>query len=276
MPKDQEGQNEEVEELTQGEEQPEEMPASEEPTEEPQEETQEDELPEDAKERTREQFEKLKAHNKQLAEENKQLKGNSQPIPSVLDYLTPAQVPQAQQFAPPQQFAQSTPQQEQQPEPQLVDENGYVNADVLRRELDEAKQARKKAEEAEKRAMEAEGRISRFEQDAETKKLYDAYPELDPLNENFNQDAYNLVKNELTGQIVNTGKRDAMKAALNMSKYFRQETKPTNQRVIEQRNQVSTPGATQKRPASTDFEDLKKRSRYDADALFERLERSGY
>lgn len=278
MPIDQqEGQIEEVEEQPQGEEQPEEMPASEEPAEEPQEDAQEDELPEDTKERTREQFEKLKAHNKQLADEIKQMKGSSQPIPSVLDYLNPAPMPDGQNFAPPQQFYQqgTQPQQGDQPEPQLVDENGYVNADVLQKQLAQAELARKKAEEAERRAAEAESRISRFEQDAETKRLYEAYPELDPLNESFNQEAYNLVKNELTSQIVNTGKRDALQAAENMSKYFRQQP-PTNQRVIEQRKQVGNQGATQKRPPSTDFEELKLRSRHDPDALFERLQRSGY
>lgn len=273
MPIDQEeGQMEEVEKLPNGEEQPEDMPASEEPTEEPQEDTQEDELPEDVKERTREQFEKLKAHNKQLAEEIKQMKGSSQPIPSVLDYLNPAQVPQT--FVPQQQY-QSTPQQGNQPEPQLVDENGYVNADVLQRKLDAAELARKKAEEAERRAMEAESRISRFEQDAETKRLYESYPELDPLSDSFNQEAYNLVRNELTSQIVNTGRRDAMKAAGDMSKYFR-TSPPVNQRVIEQRKQVGTQVTTQKRPPSTDLEELKRRSRNDPNALLERLERSGY
>jgi hypothetical protein len=275
MPEDHNGQEEEVlEEQPQGEEQPEDVSTSEEPAEEL-EETQEtqDELPEDAKERTRIQFEKLKKHNQELAEENKRLKGNSQPIPSVLDYLEPANVPHMPQVPQPQyqqqpQYAPPAPQ----PEPQLVDENGYVNTDVLTKRLEAAERAQKKAEEAEKRALDAESRISRFEQDNETKQLYQAYPELDPLNlDQFNQDAYDLVKNELTSQIVKSGKRDAMKAAERMSKYFRTSA-PVNQKVLDQRRQVTTPGTTQ-RPPTTDFEELKLRSRHDPDALFERLQR---
>lgn len=269
MPEDQNGQEEPIENIeeVQGEEQPGEVSTPEEPIEAPQGE----ELPEDTRDRTREQFEKLKQHNKELSEENKKLKGISQPIPSVLDYLSPAQVPQ---YMPqPQQFV---PQMQYQPpqvsESQLVDEQGYVNGDVLRRELDEAKKARQMAEQAERRAQDAENRISKFEQDAETKALYQEYPELDPLSGVFNQEAYNLVRNELTSQIVNSGRRDSMKAAKNMSKYFRTQA-PT--KAQEQRSQAARPGTTQYQP-SNDFEDLKRRSRNDPNALLERLERSGY
>lgn len=276
MPEDQNGQEEQLDQVqveeTQGEEQPEEVSTSEGSAEEPQ-----GELPEDAKERTKREFEKLKEHNKQLAEENKKLKGQSQPIPSVLDYLEPAtvpQMPQVPQYQPqypqyPPQYAPPAPQPEQ-----LVDENGYVNTDVLRKELDEAKKARKEAEQAREEARTAVSRISKYEQDSETKQLYDAYPELNPLSEVFSEKAYRLVRNELSAQIINTGKRDALKAASDMSEYFRTQA-PVNTKVLEQRDAVRTPGTTQ-RPPSTDFEALKLRSRTDANALYERLERSGY
>ena len=282
MPEDQNGQ----EELqAQGEEQqPVEVSTTEEPTEVVQEETQEQDLPEDAKERTREQFEKLKAHNKQLAEEKRRaeeelqrLKGSSQPIPSVLDYLSPVvpqvpqYVPQTPQFVPQMQYPQYSPQVPQQEE-QLFDDGGYINQDVLRKELAEAKKAREKAEEAERRARDAESRISKFEQDNETKALYQAYPELDPLSGVFNQEAYEMVRDRLTSQLVQTGKRDAMKAAADMSKYFRKQ-EPTQ--AQEQRRQASAPGTTQYRPPATDFDDLKRRSANDPEALFERLKRIG-
>ena len=269
MPIDQSGQEEPIENIeeVQGEEQPGEVSTPEEPTEVPQ----GNELPEDVRDRTREQFEKLKQHNKELAEENKKLKGNSQPIPSVLDYLEPTPVPQY--MSQPQQYV---PQMQYQPpqasESQLVDEQGYVNGDVLRRELDEARKARQMAEQAERRAQDAENRISKFEQDAETKALYESYPELNPLSDVFKQEAYNLVRNELTSQIVTSGKRDAMKAAENMSKYFRTQA-PT--KAQEQRSQAATPGTVQYQ-TSTDFEDLKRRSKNDPNAMLERLERSGY
>lgn len=220
--------NDVVEETAQGEEQPEVLSTSEEPAE---------ELPEDAKERTRREFEKLKQHNKQLAEENKALKGQSPPIPSVLDFL--GQMPQVDPGLV-QQYAQ--PAQPQQPELQseLLDDQGYLNADVLQRRLAAVEAAQRKAEEAERRALEAQQRIARFEQDAEQKKLYAQFPELDPLNTDlFNQEAYDLVRNELTSQIVQTGSRDALQAAQKMSKYFRQPQQPqATPPAVQQRNQA--------------------------------------
>lgn len=263
---------------TQGEEQPEALSTSQDPTDEVQEETQEQELPEDAKERTKREFDKLKEHNKQLAEENKQLKGQSQPIPSVLDYpgfdvpninpemrqqyMKPVQ-PNVQQFYP-----------NNQPEPQLVDEQGYVNADVLKSQLKRVDEARTRAEQAERRAMEASQRVAKFEQDAETKALYQEFPELDPLHESFNRKAYELVRNELTSQIINTGKRDAMSAANKMSEYFR-PIQPSNQKVLEQRKQVTTVSGNQPRQVGTDLDELRRRSQTDPNAVSERLKRLG-
>lgn len=234
---------EEVQETPQGEEQPEELSASKDPAEDPTEETPEDELPEGTKERTREQFEKLKKSNAELKAELEQRKQ----LPSVLDYLNTPNVPEVKQevkqqyMQPPQPLTQ--PQIELPQEPQLVDENGYIDADALKRELDEAKQARREAEEARRQALMAQERIAKYEQTSEEAKLYQAYPELDPYNEAFNQDAYELVRNELTSQIVNTGKRDALQAAEKMSKYFRQK-EPQNKEVIQQRAQVAPTAGT--------------------------------
>ena len=257
-PKD--GQEEvKVEETPQGEEQPEVLSTSEEPSEE--------ELPEDTKDRTKEQFEKLKQHNAELKTQLEERKN----LPSVVDFLsgTPPEVtPEAKEHYAPK------PQPAKVEEPQLVDQGGYVNADVLRQQLDQARIAREKAEGAERRAMDAEARISRFEQDAETKVLYKDYPELDPLSEVFKQEAYDLVRNEITSQIVTSGKRDSLKAASKMSKYFRKEEKPaSNDKVIEQRTQASTSGKTSKRESSDSLQDLKTRN--DQSAIAERLNRIG-
>lgn len=270
---------------TQGEEQPEELSTSKEPTDEVQEETQEPELPDDAKERTKREFEKLKEHNKQLAEENKQLKGQSQPIPSVLDYPS-FDMPQVSQevrqqymqpVAMPQFYPQTYPQQNQNQNQsqQLVDEQGYVNADVLNKRLEASDNAVRRAEEAERRAIEAQQRIARFEQDNETKALYQAYPELDPLNSGvFNRDAYELVRNELTSQIVSTGKRNAIEAANKMSKYFRKE-KPNTQ-LLEQRKAVtSVTGGQPRQPIQNDLDELRLQSRNNPQAVAERLKRLG-
>lgn len=276
MPEEiQNGQEEQVqEELAQTEEQVEELSTSEEPTEEAQE--VEPELPEDAKERTRKEFEKLKASNAEL----KRKLDEQQQLPSVLDYPgmeMPQISPQVRQqyMQPPTlqmpQFNQQTPQPIA---PRLVDEQGYVNASVLEQQLKQAEQARIKAEEAERRAFEAQQRIARFEQDNETKALYQQFPELDPHSESFNRDAYDLVKNELTSQIINTGKRDAIMAAEKMSRYFRTKA-PANQKVLEQRKQVTTVSGTQPRIPETDLDELRLRSRNDSNAVAERLRRLG-
>lgn len=259
------------------EEQLEGVSTSEEPsTEQPEQEAQEGELPEDVKERTRKEFEKLKANNAEL---KRQLEERQQ-IPSVLDYhgLNVPEVSQEvrQQYMPQQvpQFNYQQPQQNIQPEPQLVDDQGYVNADVLQARLKKIEEAERRAQEAERRATEAQQRIAKFEQTSEEKVLYQEYPELDPMSESFNREAYDLVKNELTSQIINTGKRDAISAAQKMSKYFRSQ-QPANKQVIEQRKQATTVSGNQPRQVGTDLDELRMRSRKDPNAVAERLRRLG-
>lgn len=269
------GQAEEVqEEQTQSEEQLEELSTSQEPTED---QGADPQLPEDAKERTKQEFEKLKAHNAEL---KRQLE-ERQSLPSVLDYLggdVPQVSPQVRQqyMQPPQvqmpQYNQIYQQPYNQQAPQLVDEQGLVNADVLQSQLNRAEEARIKAEEAERRAIEAQQRIARFEQDNETRALYQQFPELDPMNENFNREAYDLVKNELTSQIVSTGKRNAIEAANKMSKYFRKQ-QPTQ--VQEQRKQVTSVSGNMPRQPQTDLDELRLQSRNNPNAVAERLKRLG-
>ncbi len=222
-------------EIAQTEEQVEELSTSEEPTEEVQEETQEQELPEDSKERTKREFEKLKANNAEL---KRKLEEREQ-LPSVLDYPgfnMPQVSPEVrQQYMQPVAMPQFYPQTPQAPQPKLVDEQGYVNADVLQSQLDRAKEAIKKAEEAQKRADEAQQRISRFEQNAEQERLYKEYPELDPHSGVFNEDAYKLVRDRLTSELIQTGKRDSLKVAQEMSRFFRKQ-QPS--KALEQRKQA--------------------------------------
>lgn len=265
------GQIEEVqEEQPQIEETEGELSDPEQPTEEPQE---GGELPEDVKERTRKEFEKLKQHNaelkKQLDERQNMpsvldfLNGPSREVPSQVrqQYIQPVNMPSYQQAPPPQQ-----------PAPQLVDDQGYVNTEVLQRELDEARKARERAEEAERRARDTEERVSRFEINQETQRLYQSYPELDPQSEHFNQDAYELVKNDLTSQLINTGKRDAIKSAERMSKFFRlqPQQQARTQEVLEQRKQASVPGNVPRPQSDPDL--IKRR---DPDGIQARLKALG-
>ena len=140
----QNGQVEEVQqEQPQGEEQqPEVMSTTEQPE---QEVPREGELPDGVKERTREQFDKLKAEKAELKKQLDEYKK----LPSVLDILgNPSDgvseeiKDKYRQPAPQMQMPQYPyyPQPQAQPEPSLVDEQGYVNADVLTKELEVASQ----------------------------------------------------------------------------------------------------------------------------------------
>lgn len=271
------GQEELVEAQPEVEETTEELSTSEQPTEETQEQI-EGELPEDAKERTRREFEKLKQSNAELKRQL-ELKERAQ-MPSVLDFLESSRqpVPQEvrQQYQQPMQMPQQMYQQPVQQPPQqreeLVDENGFVNADVLQKQLKQAEEANRRAEEAERRAQEIEARVSRYEINQEQEKLYQAYPELDPQSDSFNPDAYQLVKNELMSQIINTGNRNSMEAAQRMSKYFRTQPQQQakQQQVLEQRKQALVSG-TQSRPQS----DPDLINRRDPDAIQQRLKNLG-
>jgi len=261
--------------------QPEEVSTSKEPAE-------GQELPQETKERTREQFEKLKKNNAEL---KKQLDAKEkQQLPSVLDSYLSSDVPevsqeqlrryQAQGQVPQPQYQQPYQPQgvpQPQPKPSLVDQDGYVNADVLTKELEAAKQARLQAERATREAREATNRIARFEVDQETQNLYREYPELDPNNgEVFNQEAYELVRDRLASQTFKTGKRNAMKAAKDMSKFFRSpEPKPTPQqeKVLEQRAQINTQSGSSSIGGyqSMSQEELVKASRRDPNAMAARL-----
>ncbi|MEK0325214.1 MAG: hypothetical protein QQN63_05875, partial [Nitrosopumilus sp.] len=116
------------------EETPEAMSTSEQPTEEPQ--GDEGKLPEGVKERTKEQFDKLQAEKDEL---KKQL-DEQKKLPSVLDYLSDP-VPEIgsevrQQYIQPPVLQQPI-QQPVTPQPTpLVDDQRYVNADVLKKQLE--------------------------------------------------------------------------------------------------------------------------------------------
>ena len=263
------------------EKQPEVLPASTESTEvTPTTEEPKGDLDEGVKERTRQQFEKLKAEKDALKKQlDQQTALNAQrDYPSVVDLFAPTgqQVPapaSVTNYNTQQPLAPNVPKEQA----SLVDKDGYIITDELTRRLQLAENASKKAEEAERRARDAETRIAKFEQDTETKALYTSYPELDPTSTVFDKDAYDLVRNELTTQIVQSGKRDSMGAAAKMSKYFRkaqQPVTPVQPTAAQQRDQASVTDNTS-RQSGESLADLKVRSRRDSNAMSERLRRIG-
>lgn len=267
-----------VEETTGQEQQPEVMLASEVPA--------ADVLPDDSTERTRKEFEKLTQKNKELSEKLTQYEqAQTRPKTTVLDAYSPviqSEAPQGGYVPPsvPQQFGNLNQNQIQSIAQSLTDKDGYLDTDVLYRTLqtanETAQQAVERARKSEEELRQVNDRITRFEVTQQAEKLHAVYPELDPSSDVFNEEAFDLVKKELLDQMVKTGKQDSLAAAAKMSKYFRQA--PPQPQVV-QRQQATVPVATGPRPSQSrddEFEDLKRRSVRDPNALFERLQRSGY
>jgi hypothetical protein len=227
--------------------------------------------------RTAQEFEKLKAHNKELAEKLALMEQNNQPKPqfsSVLDELNPS-LPLPENLSQDQvnKIAQS-----------LEDKDGYIDTDLLNETIQEASSKARKAEE---RAQRAEDRVAKFEETQIVKTVHEAFPQLDPYNQaQFDSRFYEMVKNEMIGQLMQ-GKQDYMAAAKKVNSLLAQsETKQQEQvaqveekqKVISQREQAtaSTPVAKAV-PQQGSYEDQVAGTRKgDALSIGQRLQSSGY
>lgn len=183
------GQDEVVE--TQVEEKPQaEMPAADKPA-------TEEGLPEDVSERTRQEFDKLKAHNKELAEKLKALEPKPE---SVFDSLRP-QAPQA--------FANLTPQQVGDISQKFTDTEGYLDENALSKALREANERAQRAEVEAQKTREA---FRQFEEKEQVRVTHHKFPQLDRDSDQFDPRFFELVRNEMIGQMMR-GEQDYLKAA---------------------------------------------------------------
>jgi len=234
------------------------LPATEQPTE------QVESLPEGAKEETREQFEKLKEHNKQLSEKLKKFEQQPQ-FNSVLDEM-PVQS---------QTFSDLTASQAEDPLKGLVDENGYIDQDLLARTVKEAKEAKD-------RAMLAEQRIEKFEETQLVRDVHAKHPALDPYNPSFNREFYDSVKQEI-GTQLKRGYQDFAAAADKVRAELEAKSQATNpqeeeaKKVISQREQASTLSTSRGPVNSGEYEDLDEGIRKgDNLSIGQKLQASGY
>lgn len=161
------------------------IPATEEPA----------ELPEETTERTKREFEKLKKHNRQLAEENEKLKTSSPPQQSALESLHPqASVADTPNLS---------PKQVDDIVKDLVDENGYLDQALLENTLRKANQqvaeAKAVAEQARQEASQARSQVSKFEETREVRIAHKKFPSVDPNSKKYDPSFFKLVKNELLG-----------------------------------------------------------------------------
>lgn len=248
------------------------------------EEPQESGLPDEASERTKREFEKLKEHNRKLAEENKALKGGEKPKPSLLDeymggsFMAPSVQPQMMQMPQLPNFDNLSQAKVEEVKQNLIDEQGYLDAQELEKRLGRANEAERRAQLAEQKAERALERVARFEIDAQKKQLYAAFPELDPSSNQFSPDAYQLVKNKMLEQLVETGEQRPLEAAQDMERYFRKAQIPqAKQQAMQARTQamsVGTPGKAGS-TSSAEYDELRKRSMTDDAAMDERIRRAG-
>jgi hypothetical protein len=225
-------------------------------SEQPAEETQEPTLPDGVKERTAAEFEKLKAHNKAMAEELKALRGENSRT-SVLDELRP-NVETVQTTVP-------------SAEPQFIDTEGFVDSALLNSTLTNTQ---KSADEARRIALQTQQEIQRFQESQLVQAVHKEYPELDPNNsDQFDPTFYDFVKNELIGQLTATGREDLRAAASKARKIL---TRTVKKETISSKEQASAPTGTTQRSAPVNQSDLVARTyKGDRDAIFKRLQASG-
>ena len=272
--------------------QPVEMPATEKPVEvvaPPKEEVSttepKGELPEEVKERTREEFEKLKAKNKELAEKLNTYEGQMPKKRSALDV-----------FAPPEQIA---PQQQTGQPPKVVpkvdeiqpitpDENGYIDVGALNQTIAQINERNRRAEEqsnlAAQQARLAEDRVSKYEHTEKTLRTYEKHPYLDPNTDAFDEKFSELTKLEIIRQMTEEGTSDYLRAANKVKAEFYDPTvkevpQPDEKQKenVAKRDQINAISGVQKGEKEPEQEFLVSESRKGSrDALYQRLKKSGY
>lgn len=240
-------------------------------------------LPDDVQERTREQFEKLKAKNKELAE---QLRAKETPKSSVLEELYPQE--NTSQYQPTGNFQVGTfDSLSQKQVKDIQDDFTYVGDDGYKY-IDQAKlsaalkEANERAEKAAKSAQIANDTVRRFEETQQVRETYQSFPQLNPNSTEYDQNFYNLVKGELMNQAMR-GEKNLMKAAKTISEsinaYRGQGTQQAQaQKVQTQKEQINaTTSAHRGTYSSADIEELVRGTMLNRPgALAERLKRSGY
>jgi len=201
MPEEQIGQEEEVE-VNQSEVTTDEEPA--------------EELPEDAKERTKAQFDKLKEHNKELAEQLEQLKAQGSQK-SALENLANPQMVQAVAPDLSKKQVEDTIQG-------LVDENGYLDQALLENTLRQANQqvakANEEAEKANQTAKQALSQVNKFGQDREVRIAHKRFPNVDPESPKYDPAFFKAVKNELLGAMYEGRKIEFVDACREVAKNY--------------------------------------------------------
>jgi hypothetical protein len=214
------------------------MPATEQPAEAKAEEQKEGELPQDTKERTRQEFEKLKEKNRLFAE--KLAKYEMQDTNSLIDNLTGGTQ---------QQIAKSNLPIEKVEDivKDLTDENGYINEALLKETLSKASsnanQAVQAAQLAQEQAKKAEQRISQYEQSEQSRRAYQDFPQSNPDSDDYDAKFLELVKNEMIGQAMNRIKPNFYEACKKWASLARREEPAQDKEKAAEKVQINAGGS---------------------------------
>ena len=244
--------------------------------------TPEGELPEEVKERTKAEFEKLKEANRLLKQELEA----SRPKPqSVLESLRPqgGQVDKKEIATLIEDNTDLKGSEVDDVIKQLVDEDNYLDTDKLKkvladnsRKMSMAEQRAAKAEEVAKMASE---KVTKFEETEQMKRVYQEFPTLNPESENFDERFFQLVRNEMIGQLMENGQQDLTAATKKVMDIYRPgeaEAKKL-EAATTQREQASAGVSAAQGKADLNQEDLVNRTKKgDREAIYARLQASGY
>lgn len=246
-------------------------------------------LPEEVKERTREEFEKLKAKNKELSGKLTHYEGQKPKKRSGLDVFGPPDktVPQQQQVPPAQKQVAPPPVDEI--KPIIPDDQGYIDVGALNQTISQINERNRRAERqanaAAHKAALAEEKISKYEHTDKTLKTYEKHPYLDPnKTEDFDERFSELTKLEIIRQMTEEGTADYLKAANKVKKEFydptkKEEAKPDEKQKenVAKRDQINAVSGVQKGEKEPEQDYFVSESRKgNKDAIYQRLKKSGY
>jgi len=266
-------------EQTVEEEQPQEQP-QEQPVEK---QTEEPKLPDDVKQRTKQEFDKLKQSNKELKETVKK-------YTDVLSSLKPQEAAPPNQFTssfepiltnqPPSAYPGLTQQQIKDTFENLVDSEGYVDVNLLKEELEKqrrrAEYAEQKAKEAEEAAKKAVKTVDDFQRTQKMREVHAKYPQIDPDSPQFSETMWEAVRNEIIGQWVTIGTEDVEAAA---KKWYDILYPMAKDKEADKKAQINAI-PTQPMSTSSTFEDyqalVEATRKNKKGALAERIKRAGY
>lgn len=231
-------------------------------------------LPEEVSSRTKSEFEKLRAHNKQLSE--KLSKFESQEIGDVFSSIY-GQNTQTQQ----QQFPNLPQGRQQEIAQSFVDANGYVDVEAISRAL---KEANEKASRAEADAKYTKESVRRKDEKQQVSEAHEKYPWLNPENhDQFDPQGFELVRDRVLRNMVDGREQTLAQVASEITKFYKPSvnTESVKEQAVTEYKEKQTAkaqasavqtGKGQPREDVVRLDELRKRTQLgDQSALDERL-----